>query len=202
MIQNTLRTIVSAHLLFGLVVQAFAEESDKEETAVTPTAEERRQAIDAMRSDVLGRLFENISDAREVLEASQGYAIFSKKGMNLLMISTARGVGILRDHRDGSDTYMKAFGAGTGVGAGLKNYSAVIIFKTESALDDFVEKGWELTGQADAHGDSGQPTGEPVKEMSKIAGPDVQIYQMTESGFALQALIQGFRYWPDRELNQ
>jgi hypothetical protein len=155
-----------------------------------------------MRAEVLEELFESIPDARKILENSQGYAIFSKKGMNLLLFSTARGAGILRDHRDGSDTYMKVFGAGTGVGAGLTNYTAVLVFETEAALDDFRDKGWELQGQADAHADDDETPGQPGKELSATAGTGVLVYQMTESGFALQALVQGFKYWADPELNE
>lgn len=196
------KAILTPILLFALAFQTWAEEKTEPTTAPEPTAEERRQTIDSMRSEVLVRLFENIPDAREILEQSMGYAVFSKKGMNLLMFSTARGAGVLRDHRDGSDLYMKVFGAGTGVGAGLTSYTAVLVFETEAALDDFREKGWELKGQADAHVDDDKPSDEPGKELSGTAGPGVLVYQMTDAGFAVQALVQAFKYWADPELNE
>ncbi len=107
-----------------------------------------------------------------------GYAIFSNTGVNLLLFSTARGGGILRDHRDGTDTYMKAFGAGTGLGVGLKKFTAVIVFESEAALE-------VLNGKADA----------TIYDLPFCAT------FMAESGFALQALAQGFKFWADPKLN-
>jgi lipid-binding SYLF domain-containing protein len=165
------------------------------------TVEERQKEILDMRSTVLKQLFNDIPDAKVVLEGSWGYAIFSNTGLNLLMFSTARGAGVLRDFRDGSDTFMKAFGIGGGVGAGLKNYSSVIFFHTEAALDDFIEKGWELAGQAEANAKEDRIAVDANAEKAGALGKGVEIYQMTEAGFALQAVVQGFRFSADKELN-
>jgi lipid-binding SYLF domain-containing protein len=166
-----------------------------------PSVADRQEAIQQMRAEVLGELFSQHEDARAILEQARGYAIFSNTGMNLLMFSTAHGAGILRDHRNGSDTYMKMFGVGGGLGVGLKDYTAVLIFDTEAALDDFRQRGWELSGQADANVDIDQMKLEGGSEVSGNVGPGVRVYQMTDSGFAVQALVQGFRFWADPALN-
>jgi hypothetical protein len=31
--------------------------------------------------------------------------------------------------------------------------------------------------------------------------PDVEVYQFTKNGIALQATLQGTKYWKDRDLN-
>ncbi|MCX2980251.1 hypothetical protein EYC98_05135 [Halieaceae bacterium IMCC14734] len=161
--------------------------------------DERRAEIKQMRLNVLTKLYQEVSDAEEVLLAAKGYAIFSNTGINLLLFSTARGVGILRDHRDGSDTYMRMVGAGTGFGVGLKDYTAVMIFDSQEAIDDFIESGWDYSAQADAKVETDAV--EAGEEISGTLTPGVRVYQMTDSGFALQALIHGFKFWPDKTLN-
>ena len=161
--------------------------------------EERRGEIQQMRLKVLNEVYAEVEDAESILLDAKGYAVFSNKGMNLLLFSTTHGAGILRDHRDGSDTYMKVAGAGTGVGVGLKDYTSIMVFDTDAAIDDFIESGWDYSAQADA-----QVETDSVEAGEEIAGtltPGVRVYQMTDSGFALQALIQGFKYWPDEQLN-
>ena len=84
--------------LFSLLVLA-----SQPALAAKGTAEQRRAEIKAMRAQTLQELFHDIPDAQEVLENAWGYAVFSNTGMNLLLFSTARGAGVLRDHRDGTD---------------------------------------------------------------------------------------------------
>ena len=50
----------------------------------------------------------------KVLADSKGYAVFSNMGVNLFLVSTQRGGGILRDNRNNDDIYMKMFSAGGG----------------------------------------------------------------------------------------
>ena len=45
---------------------------------------------------------------------------------------------------------MKMRTLGGGIGLGLKDFRAVIIFRNREDLEEFVEKGWEFGGEADA----------------------------------------------------
>ena len=94
---------------------------------------------------------------------------------------------------------MKMRSVGVGLGIGVKDVRAVFIFKNKRVLNEFVEKGWEFGGQADAaakSGDKGAAVGGEAYVETGIA-----IYQLTEAGVALQATIAGTKYWKDKDLN-
>jgi lipid-binding SYLF domain-containing protein len=97
---------------------------------------------------------------------------------------------------------MKMAGAGAGLGMGVKDYRAVIIFTDPAVMRRFVESGWDFGGQTDAAakaGDTGAAAGGTATGQS-IAG--MEIYQFTKTGVALQATVQGTKYWPDSSLNK
>jgi len=89
--------------------------------------------------------------------------------------------------------------AGIGIGLGVKNFSAVFIFHSKSALDSFVEDGWDFSGQADAAAKSGKKGGQGSAAATVVKG--VELFQMTENGLALQATLQGTKYWKNDDLN-
>ncbi len=105
-------------------------------------------------------------------------------------------------HSDGKNTYIKVSCAGTGVGAGLTDFAAVLVSETGAALEDFRRKGWQLQGYVYGCADDDGNAAAPGKELSATAGTGVLIYQTTESGFALQALIKAFKYWTDPGQNE
>ena len=94
---------------------------------------------------------------------------------------------------------MKMGSVRAGVGLGVQDFRAVFIFYDKRVLNNFVEKGWEFGGQADAAAKSGEKggSGEAAASVSK----GMEIYQFTESGLALQATIQGTKYWKEKDLN-
>jgi hypothetical protein len=73
------------------------------------------------------------------------------------------------------------------------------MFRNKRVLNDFVEKGWEFGGQADAAAKSGDQGGAVSGEA--YIETDIIIYQLTEAGVALQATIAGTKYWKDEDLN-
>ena len=100
--------------------------------------------------------------------------------------------------KSGENTYMKMGGANVGLGLGMKNIRIVFTFKTKKAFDNFKENGWLGGAQADA----------TAKSKQKGGANDVQVdtsgthtYVMTNEGVALQASIQGSKYWKDDTLN-
>jgi lipid-binding SYLF domain-containing protein len=90
-------------------------------------------------------------------------------------------------------------GAGVGVGMGLKDYRAIFVFTDPAVMNKFVMEGWNAGGQADAaaktksEGGAANVAAEPI--------PGMQVYQFTEQGVALQATVQGSKYWRDDKLN-
>jgi lipid-binding SYLF domain-containing protein len=162
-------------------------------------ADDERQELQNARSEALAKLYREKPEARREIDASKGYAVFSNFGMNLFVVSTARGGGILRDNRSGEDIYMKMFSAGGGWGMGVKDFAAIFIFETDAALSQFRTSGWDFSGQADANLESdGQGEG---METAYTAMPGTTIYQLTDAGVAAQVTLQGTKFWPDEELN-
>ena len=75
----------------------------------------------------------------------------------------------------------------------------VFIFNSQDALDQFVEKGWDFSGEADAAADTGTAGGSAGGQVD--IGSGVVVYQMTKKGLALQATLQGTKYWQNDNLN-
>jgi len=74
------------------------------------------------------------------------------------------------------------------------------MFTTREAFDRFVESGWQAGAQADAAAKAGEKGGAAAGAID--VAPGVKLYQITENGLALQATIQGTKYWKDDDLNQ
>ena len=159
----------------------------------------KRQNARDMRSETLARLYEVHPQAREQISLAEGYGVFSNVGVKLIFVSAGNGWGITRDNRTGKDVYMKMVTAGVGIGLGVKDFRGVFVFTTREALRDFTENGWDASAQADAAIKAGNKGGS--LEGAFDVAPGVKLYQLTENGLALQATIQGTKYWRDSDLN-
>ena len=165
------------------------------------TADEQRAAIKQTRDDVLAELYKLKPDAKARIKQAAGYAVFTNVGVNLVLASFAGGRGIVVEKgmiRD-TETYMKMGSAGLGLGLGVKDFRAVFVFDDAAKLRAFVEKGWDFSGQADAAAKSNEKGG-AVATAGNIA-EGVAVYQITKNGLALQATLQGTKYWKDKNLN-
>ena len=167
------------------------------------TDDEQRAEILEMREETLNRLYKEKPSAENLIRNAVGYAVFSNTGVNILLVSTATGKGIARDNGSDKDIYMKMFSAGGGIGLGLKKFSAVFVFHSRHAFDQFVEEGWNFTGQADAAASTGAEDEDLIGAAEATVGlnEDVTVYQMTKKGLALQVTLQGTKYWKDDDLD-
>ena len=165
--------------------------------------DEQRAEVIEMRGEVLSQLYSEKPSAQTSIANAEGYAVFSNRGINVLLLSTANGKGIAHDNGSGADTYMKMFSVGGGLGMGVKKFSAVFIFHERKAFEQFVDKGWNFSGQADAaatiDADESGPGG--AIDTAVSLNEDVTVYQMTNKGFALQVTLQGTKYWKNDDLN-
>jgi lipid-binding SYLF domain-containing protein len=159
----------------------------------------QRQDAQQMRSETLAKLYQVSPQAREQIAKAEGYAVFSNVGVNVIFLSAGSGWGITRDNRSGQDVYMKMVSGGVGLGLGVKDFRGVFVFTERGALDNFVEHGWDASGQADAAAKSGDKGGAFAGAID--VAPGIKLYQITEHGLALQATIQGTKYWKDDDLN-
>ena len=183
------------HLLLGLAILWFL-------SACTTTKgvgpQEKRQAVLDMRTQVLADLYKLNPDARAQIAASSGYAVFSNANVSLLFASVGGGYGVVENKRLKQSVYMKMGEAGIGLGLGVKDFRAVFIFKTQESLEAFINNGWEFGGHVDAAAKAGDKGG-AIGGEALLNG--VTIYQITESGLALQATLKGNKFWKDSDLN-
>jgi lipid-binding SYLF domain-containing protein len=185
-----MRIILS--LLVGLAFLPLAAHAAEDAAA-------KRADILSMRDTTLTRLYEEEPGAKTEIEKAEGYAVFSSGGVNLIAVSAGYGTGVAHDNVSGQDVYMEMATGGVGLGLGVKDYRLVFVFRTREAYDQFVTEGWDFSGQADAAAKAGASGGE-ISEAGDVM-PGVKIYQLTEAGLALQATLQGTKYWKDDELN-
>ena len=163
------------------------------------TVASQRQSVNNMRRDALTKLYKIRPGTRAIIRRAAGYGVFSNVNINLLLVSAGAGWGIVRDNRTGKTTYMKMGSAGIGIGLGVKDFRGIFVFTTRKAMRQFVEHGWNASAQADAAAKTG-------KQGAALAGaidvaPGIKLYQITEHDLALQATIQGTKFWKDDELN-
>ena len=85
--------------------------------------DEQRQELQDERKVALDKLYAEKPSTREELKSAKGYAVFSSLGINVLLVSTESGGGILRNSLTGKDTYMKMFSAGGGIGNHSPNFT-------------------------------------------------------------------------------
>ena len=95
---------------------------------------------------------------------------------------------------------MKMASAGAGIGAGVKDFRAIFVFETEQSLTTFINSGWEGSAQADATAKAGKEGGS--YSGATAVAPGVWVYQITKNGLALQATLQGTKYYKDDDLNK
>ncbi len=162
------------------------------------TVQQKRQAVLAMKDDVLTELYQLHPQAKNEIAAAPGYAVFSNANVNIIFASFGGGYGVVQE-KSGKQTYMKMGEAGVGLGLGVKDFRAVFIFKNNTAMQRFITSGWEFGGHADAAAKASEQ-GAAVGAEALI--DHIIIYQITKSGLVLQASVKGTKYWKDEELNQ
>jgi lipid-binding SYLF domain-containing protein len=162
--------------------------------------DEKREKIRKMAADTLSDLYKLKPGSREAIQNSAGYAVFSNLGVNLLLVSTARGGGLAVNSKIGKETFMKMMSVGAGLGAGVKDSRIIFVFETSNALTKFVDSGWDGSAQADAAAKTNSSGG--AYSGATSASPGVWVYQITKKGIALQATLQGTKYYKDDDLNK
>jgi lipid-binding SYLF domain-containing protein len=165
------------------------------------TPDEERAKINKKSAEVLEDLYKLDPSAKVKVEKSVGYAVFSNVGVNLFVVAAAGGSGIVTEHTKTGNkvTYMKMGSAGVGIGLGVKDFRAVFVFSDAEKLKNFVDNGWDFSGEADAAAKSDDKGAAAATAGNVSSG--VEVFQITKSGLALQATLNGTKYWKDSDLN-
>ncbi|MCZ6770591.1 MAG: hypothetical protein O7G83_01225 [Proteobacteria bacterium] len=188
---STSRTL--AVLLAGLVILGGCMSPSGD------TAQDRRKAVQQMKSEALAKLYRIEPHAKEQVKHAAGYAVFSNVGVNLFLMSAGSGYGVVENNRTGEKTYMKMASGGLGIGLGIKDFRGIFVFTSEGALKAFNEHGWDASAQVDAAAKAADK-GDAWAGAVDVA-PGIKLYQLTVNGLALQATIQGTKYWKADDLN-
>ncbi len=185
------RVMISIAMIFFVLSTACS-------TTAVKTPVEKRQALIDMRNQVLSDLYKVKPDVKAQINSAAGYGVFSNANINLVFASFGGGHGVVRDNQSGKNTFMKMGEAGVGLGIGAKDFRVIFVFHSRDALTQFVDTGWAFGVNADAAAKASEKGGAVGGEATF---DNITVYQLTESGLALQATIKGTKFWQDSELN-
>lgn len=108
--------------------------------------------------------------AKPALEASlkkaAGYATFRQTDVNLLLLASGNGYGVLVESPSGKETFLRMASVGGGVGMGVKDNRFLIVFHDPKMMSRFLEQGRQVGAKADAaakYQDSGAAADQSVK---------------------------------------
>ena len=162
------------------------------------TPAEKRTAILAMKDEVLADLYEIKPGVKKQIAEAPGYAVFSDANINIILASFGGGTGVVYEADKRKYTYMHMGEVGAGLGLGIKDFRQVFVFHTDEALNRFLDHGWGVGAQADA---AAKAEDKGIAVAGELTADSITIYQLTQSGLALQATIKGTKYWKNDELN-
>jgi len=180
-------------LAFGILITSSTVASAAEDKA------KQRAEIRKTSQAILKKLYRANPSAKGAVKSAAGYATFSNFGMKIFFAGGGSGSGIAVNNATKQAVFMKMFEVQAGLGLGIKKFIVVFVFDTSSALDNFINSGWEFGGQATAAADDGKRGGSFQGAVSVM--PDVWMYQMTDKGLALEVTGKGTKYYKNDDLN-
>jgi lipid-binding SYLF domain-containing protein len=178
-----------------LLAALFLPFSTHAQSKLSPAEKEAgRNAALKLSAEALEKLYKLQPDARKAVEASVGYAVFDITSIYAILFVGQKGKGVLFDNKSKKTTFMTSTRMGTGPGAGKQRVFQVFVFKSKGAMDQFV-----LTGGLGGDVTATISTGSDGSVRS--FNPSIDIYQIPESGMAVQASWGGTVYAVDKDLN-
>ena len=131
-------------MLMGLSAQAglFGPKGDNNE--------EKRQTVLQQREEMLAELYKTKPELKDRITKAAGYATFKMTDVNLFLLASGRGYGVVKDKKSGKDTFMCVASLGGGVGLGVKDLRVIFVFNDAKVMQQFVEQGWQFGGKGDA----------------------------------------------------
>jgi lipid-binding SYLF domain-containing protein len=162
--------------------------------ALSPAEKEaERKARLQLATDGLEKLYKLQPEAKASVEKAVGYAVFDITSIYAVFLVGQKGKGVLFDNATHKPTFMLSTRAGTGPGVGKQRVYQIFTFKTKQALEQFV-----LAGSAG--GDIGASASTGTGGIVRSFNPSIEIYQVPESGMAVQASWGGTVYTVDTQL--
>jgi lipid-binding SYLF domain-containing protein len=166
------------------------------------TKEEIKKEKDDVRKvsrETLNQLYKLQPSAKEAISKAAGYAVFSNFGLKIFVAGSGTGKGIAIDNKSKKETFMKVVELQAGLGFGVKKFRLVWVFENQKDLTEFIESGWTIGGQTSVAAKAGDKGGAFAGAM--VVKPGVWIYQLTDTGLALELTGKGTKYYKDKDLN-
>lgn len=185
--------------LFSLVLGALLCGCASKPETVGEKATAQQEAR-AMSGEVLASLYQAQPAAKAAVESSAGYAVFRNFGMKILVAGGGSGKGLAIDNKTKKETFMRMAEIQAGLGMGVKKFSLVWVFDTTEAYNSFVNQGWQFGAQATAAAKANDQ-GRALQGAVPVA-PGIWLYQITDTGLALELTAKGTKYYKDEALNQ
>ena len=178
----------------GAIAQSNGK-SKEQASKLTPEQKEAgRNAALKMAADGLEKLYKVQPDARKSVEGAVGYAVFDITSIYAILFVGQKGKGVLFDNASKKTTFMVSTRAGTGPGVGKQRVYQIFAFKNKGAMDQFV-----AAGNVGGDVSGSYSTGSGGSTMS--FNSNIDIFQIPESGMAVQASWGGTVYSKDADLN-
>ncbi len=185
------RRAVALCIILAFMIVGCATMGDK------PKAQ-KQQAILDMKNKTLSDLYKVKPDVKAQIASAPGYAVFSNMNVYIIFAGVGGGYGVVINNRTGKHTYMRMGEVGVGLGLGAKDFRLVFVFHSAETMNHFVKYGLAFGAQADAAAKASDKGGAVGGEATVS---NMTIYQLTETGLALQATVKGTKYWKDDSLN-
>jgi lipid-binding SYLF domain-containing protein len=190
--KTTLKAALTGLIFVFAAVPAAAQK--KESPHLTPAEKQAAQEVRLkMAATGLEKLYQTDPKARDAVEKAVGYAVFDITSIYAILFVGQKGTGVMFDNATKKPTFMVSARAGTGPGVGKQRVYQVFVFKSKDAMSQFTLAGG-LGGDVSATVSTG--TGGGVRSFN----PTVDIYQIPESGLAVQASWGGTVYSVDTQL--
>ena len=167
--------------------------------ATKEEVQQEQQEIRKKAKEILGQLYKAQPSAKAAVSKAAGYAVFSNFGMKIFVAGSGTGKGLAVDNKTKKEVFMKMVELQAGLGMGVKKFSLVWVFETPQTLAQFTSSGWELGAQASAAAKAGDK-GAAFQGAVPIS-QGVWLYQLTETGVALELTAKGTKYYKDDDLN-
>jgi len=161
--------------------------------------EEQKKKILEMAQQSLQQLYGAQPLAKTFVKKAAGYAVFSDMGVKILFGGSGHGQGVAVNNQTGQRTFMKMVELQAGLGFGISKFRNIFVFETQSALDSFVNSGWQFGGQAEAAAKTDTSGGAKAGAASVDNG--VWMHQITDQGLAASVAATGAKYYKDDSLN-
>jgi len=185
--------------LVGFLTLSLALVLSASVVAAPTKVEQERQEIRKKAHDILGRLYKLQPSAKASIDKAAGYAVFSNFGMKIFVAGSGTGKGLAVDNKSKKEVFMKMIELQAGLGIGVKKFSLVWVFETPETLDQFVNSGWELGGQTSLAAKAGEKGA--AFQGAMAVSPGIWLYQLTDTGLALELTAKGTKYYKNDDLN-